>query len=184
MTLSLLLACAAAGAPEATEVDFDNTRSESSATTVQGALDELFVRCRQEAPEAANTDALVTDLNALAARVQALELKFAEASGDGTTPPLTTDARNVEQVLAALNTRVEAIEKGQAASMGSAGESLFELRDRAGNKVKLEPAQQQGQKGGPGQGQPGGPQGGRAMGPDSAPRQGEGGQGGGQGGGR
>lgn len=178
MTLSLLLACAAAGAPEATEVDFDNTRSESSATTVQGALDELFVRCHQEAPEATNTDALVTDLNALAARVQALELKIGEMTGERTTP-LSTDERNVEQVMADLSTRVEAIEKAQAGSLGTAGESLFELRDRAGNKVKIEPPQQQGQKGGPGQGQPGGPQGGRAMGADNAPKQGEGGQGGG-----
>ncbi|MDP2305546.1 MAG: hypothetical protein Q8P18_05930 [Pseudomonadota bacterium] len=172
LTLTMLLACGGAGEAPATGVMFDNARSGTSATTVQGALDELYVRCKLEAAadEPTTTVGASSELtNALSGRVQLLELRQSElASGMafGATsiaydPRKTTLAgKTVQDALDELEARVTKLERGQIDN-GEAGPGLFELRDKRGNLVPVDaPAQSANGKGGPQgppPGQPGGP---------------------------
>lgn len=160
MLLVLLLGCGGGAPSTASDVPFDATRSGTSATSVQAALDELYVRCKAEpvaaAPVVAGTDA------GLVARVQALELAVARLEGEGISsaerisydPRETTLAgKTVQTAMTELEGRVEALEE-KGIDRGAPGPALFELRDKHGNLVDT--------KGGGPQGPPnpqGGPQG-------------------------
>lgn len=163
------------------------THPDSEAHNVKTALDELYKRCGPAAATAAApaVEAEAPSLDAdLRTRLQVLEIKVAEleASGLGkanlTTydPARTTlDARNVQDAMDGLFQRVVKLEDA-GRSMGSPGQGLFELRDKAGNPLPPEAptAQANPQKGGqPGGGQPGGgqapPNGGAAGGGSQPP---------------
>jgi hypothetical protein len=181
--LALLLACGSGTDTSGTRVTFDSTRSGTSATTVQGAIDELYARCKT-APaavaEGPDVSAAAVDLSG---RIQLLELRQTELLTNGvygaekvTYDPrdTTLSGRTVQAALDELEARVEALERGTV-DQGEPGPALFELRDKHG---KLVPAGNApgGQQGPPPGGAPGGP------GQGAPPQGGQGGQGGQQGG--
>jgi hypothetical protein len=148
---------------------------------VQGALDELYVRCETSAAAPAPDTVGAAD-NALATRLQVLELRLTELEATGTAsaakvaydPRDTTLAgKTVQDALSELEGRVEKLEEGTI-DHGKAGPVLFELRDKHGNLVEA----------GPGGGKPGGPAGpgGPGGGKGGPPPNGQGGPPNGQGG--
>jgi hypothetical protein len=188
--LPLLVACSDPGAGAAATVTFDNTRSGTSAQTVQGALDDLYARCGTAGPVAAAPAAPQEDTNALAARVQVLELRVTQLEDQGVfgadkvtyDPRQTTLAgKTVQGALDELEARVEKVEDGRI-DHGKPGPALFELRDKHGNLIPDGPMGGDGPPGGqPGQpGQPGmngGPGGKGGPGQPGQPGQGQPGQG-------
>ncbi len=181
----LIGGCGGAAEREAVSVGFDATLSGTSARTVQGALDELYVRCNTQNALTEAASPVADPINSLAARVQVLELKLSELESKGvfTADKVTYDPRKtrlagktVQEAVDELEARVALAEEA-GVDHGKAGPALFELRDKHGNLVQAGSG-----KGGP----PGGPNGGGPSGgaPTGPPMQGGGAPGGGmQGGG-
>lgn len=127
-------------------VPFDPTLSRSSARTVQGALDELYVRCAQDAAPAAPAAAAPSSAEAeLATRLAALELKVGglevapggRAESVSYEPGRTTlSARNLQAAMDELEARVTRLEDKDNAP-GQPGAALFEMRDKHGNPVDM-----------------------------------------------
>jgi hypothetical protein len=165
MGLWVLLACAGGQAGNALAVPYDHARSGSSAETVQGALDELYVRCGDNAAVTTAAAPLAADTNALAARVQVLELRLEQLETQGVFPAekvtydprkTTLEGKTVQAAVDELEARVTKLEDGRV-DHGAPGPELFELRDKHNNLVGNGP-------GGPGG--PGGPNGGKGGDPN------------------
>ncbi|MES2641736.1 MAG: hypothetical protein V4850_19745 [Myxococcota bacterium] len=149
LLLTLVLGCGTSDEGSATSVAFDNGRSGTSATTVQGALDELYVRC-QPGGMPVTTDAAIEPssvTNDLAGRIQLLELRQTElqtgaafgAAAITYDPRKTTlSGKSVQDALDELEARVTKLERGQIDN-GAPGPALFELRDKHGNLVSNAP---------------------------------------------
>jgi hypothetical protein len=145
--LWMLVACSGESDADAIAVRYDPKSSGTSARSVQAALDELYVRCGTQAAPAADAQPVVDETAALATRVGALELRQAElvehgvytADKVGYDPRKTTlSGKTVQEALDELEARVQRLEDA-AIDHGKPGAALFELRDKHGNPVSLDP---------------------------------------------
>lgn len=177
LALVLLAGCGTNAAASASDLPFDGARSGSSARSVQAALDELYVRCGAPGATTAVAAAVAPSgdaaSDALAARVQALELRVdalereglyqaAEVSYD---PRATTLAGRTLQ--AAVDELAKRVEEAERVDQGEPGPALFELRDKNGKPAAGGP--QGPPPSGPGGGPAGPPPGGGGGAPTGPP---------------